>query len=85
MRIKSYLITILTELLDGKILTSSDKRWVNTNQYFKTIKENGIELIEVWKPNKTNRGRHKERRLNPSIENIRRAEAYLMKLQGIKV
>ena len=82
MREQSYLITILKELLEGKTLTSSDKRWVNTNQYFRTIKENGIELIEVWKPNLNNKGRHKERRLNQSLENIRRAESYLKKLQG---
>ena len=81
----SYLIIILMELLEGKTLTSSDKKWVNTNQYFKTIKENGIELVEAWKPNLTNRGQHKERRLNQTIENIKRAENYLKSLQGIKV
>jgi len=82
---QSYLIVILMELLAGKTLTSSDKSWVNTNQYFRTIKENGIELVEVWKPNLTNRGRHKERRLNQTIENIKRAEKYLKSLQGTKV
>jgi len=82
---QSYLIVILMELLAGNTLTSSDKSWVNTNQYFRTIKENGIELVEVWKPNLTNRGRHKERRLNQTIENIKRAENYLKSLQGTKV
>jgi len=82
---QSYLIIILIELLDGKTLTSSDKYWVNANQYFRTIKENGIELVEAWKPNLTNRGQHKERRLNQTIENIKRAENYLKNLQGTKV
>jgi N-glycosylase/DNA lyase len=81
---KSNLIVILKELLEGKTLTSSDKYWVNTNQYFRTIKNNGIELIEVWKPNILNDGRHKERRLNQTIENIKKAENYLNSLQGIK-
>lgn len=78
----SHLITLLTMLLDGKSLTSSDFHMVNTNQYFGSIKKRGIELIEVWKPNLTNSGKHKERRLNQSIENIKRANNYLNSLLG---
>lgn len=48
MKKPSYTALILKELLDGKILKSSDKYFVNANQYFVEIKNNGIELIEVW-------------------------------------
>ncbi|SFV58377.1 hypothetical protein MNB_SM-7-1335 [hydrothermal vent metagenome] len=78
----SHLITILSQLLEGKRLSSKDMFISNSNQYFVQIKKHGIELIEVWKPNITNKGKHKERRLHQSIENIRRAEAYLKKLKG---
>ncbi len=78
----SHLITILTLLLEGKRLSSNDMFASNSNQYFVQIKKQGIELIEVWKANDTNRGKHKERRLHQSIDNIKRAEAYLCKLLG---
>ena len=81
----SYTIEILKEFLEGKTFISSDKYYVNANQYAVEIKKNGIELIEVWRPNKNGRGQHKERRLNQTIENIKRAENYLKSLQGIKV
>lgn len=80
----SYTAIILKELLDGKTLKSSDKYFVNANQYFVEIKNNGIELIEVWKPNKKGRGNHKERRLNQSIENIKKALKLFFKLTGKK-
>ena len=76
------MITILTLLLEGKKLSSNDMFMSNSNQYFVQLKKNGIELIEVWKPNSTNKGKHKERRLHQSIENIKRAEAYLNRLLG---
>lgn len=80
----THLITILRKLLDGATMKSSDQFIVNANQYFGTIKKHGIELVEVWKPNLTNSGRHKERSLHQTIENIKRAEKYLLNLQGIK-
>ncbi len=81
----SHLITILKQLLEGEILTSIDSNMVNTNQYFRTIKKHGIALVEVWKPNLTNSGRHKERSLHQTIENIKRAKSYLYKLQGFSL
>ena len=81
----SHLITILKQLLEGKIVTSIDSKASNTNQYFRTIKKHGIALVEVWKPNLTNSGRHKERSLHQTIENIELAKNYLYKLQGLKV
>ena len=44
------------------------------------MKKEGIELVEVWKPNDTNKGKHKERSLHQNIENIKRAELYLKRL-----
>ncbi len=85
MRKSSITAIVLEDLLSGKTLTASDKHFSNTNQYFKGIKKRGIELIEVWKPNKDNRGRHLERRLNPSIENIKRAERVLEDLKRYSV
>ena len=79
----THLATILKELLDGKKMKSSDQFIVNANQYFGTIKKHGIELVEVWKPNLLNSGRHKERSLHQTIENIKKAEKYLLSLQGI--
>jgi len=76
-----FLITALKKLLEGETMSSIENA-KNSNQYFNTIKNNGIELIEVWKPNLTNSGRHKERRLHQSIENIKRAEKYLSILMG---
>ena len=81
----SHLITILKQLLEGKIVTSIDSKASNTNQYFRTIKKHGIALVEVWKPNLTNSGQHKERSLHQTIENIELAKSYLYKLQGLKV
>ena len=78
----SHLITVLTLLLEGKSLSSNDMFASNSNQYFVKLKKQGIELIEVWKANDTNRGQHKERRLHQSINNIKRAEEYLCKLLG---
>ena len=71
-------------LLNGEAVTSIDQLASNSNQYFVTIKKHGIELVEVWKPNLTNAGKHKERSLHQTIENIKRAENYLKKLQGVK-
>lgn len=80
----SHTIRILKQLLKGDAVTSSDLLASNSNQYFGTIKENGIALVEVWTPNNTNAGRHKERSLYQSSENIKRAKKYLEKLQGAK-
>ena len=79
----THLINILTQLLEGKKLSSIDIKASNSNQYFCTIKNNGIELIEVMKPNLTNRGYHLERRLNLSDDNLNKARQYLDKLKGI--
>jgi len=78
----SHLINILSDLLEGKKLASIDIRASNSNQYFCTIKNHSIELIEVNKPNLTNRGYHLERRLNPTNKNIEKAKKYLDKLVG---
>lgn len=51
----SYLIIALTRLLDGDRLSFVEGA-KNSNQYFCTIKNKGIELIEVEMPNLTNRG-----------------------------
>ena len=80
----SIMASILKELLKGKTQSSTDLRHSNTNQYFRQIKKQGIELVEVWKPNIYNSGKHKERKLYQSIENIKRTEELLMSLQGIK-
>lgn len=82
-RKSSYLIITLNKLLDGETL-SFIQGAKNSNQYFCTIKNQGIELIEVWKPNLFNQGKHLARRLNLTAENIERAESYLYSLQGIK-
>ena len=71
-------------LLNGEAVTSIDQLASNSNQYFGTIKKHGIELVEVWKPNLTNAGRHKERSLHQTLENIERARNYLEALQGVK-
>ncbi|MFK5937078.1 MAG: hypothetical protein QM497_01665 [Sulfurimonas sp.] len=78
----SHIITIMQEFLNGGTSSSMDAIASNRNQYYGTIKKHGIELIEVRKPNLTNTGTHKERRLHQSIENIKRAESYLNKLLG---
>jgi len=79
---KSNLITILNDLIQGHKLTSIDRNSSNTNQYFKTIKDNGIHLVEEWKPNHENRGRHKERTLHRDHDNVTRAKKYLLKLEN---
>jgi len=79
---KSHIITIMQELLNGGVSSSIDAVASNRNQYYGTIKKQGVELVEVWKPNLTNKGQHKERSLHQTIENIKRAEAYLNKLLG---
>lgn len=79
---ESNLIMTLTSLLLGQALASIDKNASNFNQYFKWIKDKGIELDEVWKPNKSNKGRHKERRLVFTAENVKRTEDELKRLGG---
>lgn len=76
----SYLIIALTKLLNGERLSFIEGA-KNSNQYFCTIKNKGIELIEVEVPNLTNRGNHLERRLNQTDENIKLAKAYLARLK----
>ncbi len=70
-------------MIEGKTLSSSDQLASNSNQYFNTVKNNGIALIEVWMPNLTNTGRHKARSLHMEDENVERAKNYLKKLQGV--
>ena len=82
MRAATHKAAILKRLLGGERLISSDILASNANQYFIEIKEQGIELIEEWKPNKANNGKHKERRLLQTKENIERAKAYLNRVQG---
>ena len=79
----SHIITILKQLLNGEVLSSTDRLSSNSNQYFGTIKKHGIALVEVWTPNLTNSGRHKERSLHQTIDNIERSKKYLESLQGI--
>jgi len=78
----SHIITIMQELLSGGVSTAIDSKASNRNQYYGTIKKQGIELVEVRRPNLTNKGTHKERSLHQTIENIKRAEKYLNKLLG---
>ena len=73
---------ILQRLLKGEKMASIDTEYANSNQYYVRIKKLGIELIEVWFPNKTNSGRHKERWLNPTIENIQKAKDLLKLLKA---
>ena len=77
----SYLIIALTRLLKGERLSFIEGA-KNSNQYFCTIKNKGIELIEVEVPNLTNRGYHLERRLNLTDDNIELAQKYLERLKG---
>ena len=78
----THIINILQKLLKGEALISSDYSASNSNQYFRAIKMKGIELIEVWEPNKNNSGKHKKRRLNQSINNIKKANNCLIELKG---
>jgi len=82
-RSTSYLIIAMKRLLAGEKLSELPPA-KNSNQYFATIKKHGIELVEVWKPNITNNGQHKERSLHQTIENIERAKKYLESLEGIR-
>ena len=77
----TYKEQILEALLEGRKLCSNDVFASNSNQYFNEIKKSGIELIEVYKDNISNKGHHKERWLNQSIENIERAKNLLEKLK----
>jgi len=79
----SYLIVALTKLLKSERLSYIEGA-KNSNQYFCTIKNKGIELIEVEVPNLTNRGYHLERRLNLTDENIKHAQDYLERLKRTK-
>ena len=79
----SYLIIALIKLLKGERL-SYIQGAKNSNQYFCTIKNKGIELIEVEIPNLINRGYHLERRLNMTDENIKHAQDYLDRLKRTK-
>ncbi|CAA6805365.1 MAG: Unknown protein [uncultured Sulfurovum sp.] len=76
---RTILTTILHELINGKSVTSIDTRASNTNQYFKTIKDHGIVLVEESNPNPHNNGRHKSRTLKNEPENIQRAKDFLQK------
>lgn len=80
-RKSSYLITALQQLLNKKRLSDIEGA-KNSNQYFCTIKNKSIELIEVEIPNLTNRGTHLERRLHLTDENIKKANDYLSRLKG---
>ena len=78
----SHTINILKDLIAGKTLTSSDIRASNSNQYFMKIKNHNIQLIEEIIPSE---GKHKQRSLEPSEENLVRADEYLNSLLGKKV
>lgn len=69
----SYKAQILGRLLEGETLCSSDFYYSNSNQYFGKIKDDGVELIEVRKPNKHNRGYHLARTLKRDPKNLKRA------------
>ncbi len=82
MNISTHKIKILKQFLSGAELSSSDINASNSNQYFVGIKNQGIELKEVWEANESNTGRHLNRSLVMEGDNIERAEKYLKKLQG---
>ena len=82
MKRDSIVTLILQRLLGGEKMASIDTEYANSNQYYGQIKKQGIELIEVWFPNKTNSGRHKERWLNPTIENIQKVKDLLKLLKA---
>ncbi len=77
-----YKIEILKKLLSGMTLKSNDVYASNSNQYFKSIKDQGVSLDEVWTPNIYNDGKHKERSLTMDEDNISRAASLLRWLQG---
>ena len=78
----SYKARILEALLEGRKLCSNDVFASNSNQYFNQIKQAGIELVETYVKNISNKGKHKLRWLNESIENITKAKKLLKTLQG---
>ena len=81
----SYKIKALELFLEYETLTSNvNFLGINPNQYFCEIKNNGIELIEIRVPNKTNKGTHKERTLLKSQENIIKAKKILAIWKRIK-
>ena len=82
MRRNSIVALILQRLLKGEKMASIDTEYANSNQYYVQIKKQGVELVEVWKDNKTNSGRHKERWINQSIENIQKAKDLLKLLKA---
>jgi hypothetical protein len=71
---------ILSDFLNGKTLTATDKHYSNTNQYFDKIKKRGIELQEIKVKNDHNSQSHLKRSLAISEENIKKAEDYLLYL-----
>ena len=77
MQFKSYTMTILIDLLDGKQLTATDEHYSNTNQYFNKIKKRGIELVEMPVQNKQNSQKHLKSFLVKSDDNIQKAKDYL--------
>ena len=80
----SYVILILKRLLSGETLSSQAVQASNANQYFCTIKNAGIELIEVRTSNIRNKGTHLKRSLSTRKENIKRTVDYLKRLQHDK-
>ncbi|QKE29841.1 hypothetical protein AACT_2774 [Arcobacter acticola] len=80
----SHLVSILSDLIEGKILISTDIRASNANQYFCIIKKWGINLIEVKKQNLTNRAYHLERKLDLAFDNLEKAKVHLKRLQNNK-
>ena len=74
----SYKIKALELFLEYETLTSNvNFLGINPNQYFCEIKNNGIELVEIRVPNKTNKGTHLERTLLKSKKNIIKAKEIL--------
>ncbi len=77
-----YTITILKKLLSGAALSSNDIFASNSNQYFCGLKDQGIELDEVWVSNDSNTGQHLARSLSIDGDNIAKALSLLRRLQG---
>lgn len=75
--IPSYTMIILSDFLNGKTLTATDKNYSNTNQYFDKIKKRGIELLEIKVKNRNNSQKHLERSLVKNKDNIQKARDYL--------
>ena len=74
----THLTNILNDLINGQTLSSADIFASNCNQYFCTIKNNGIELIEIKVPNKKTKGYHLARKLSPKTDNIKKARDFLI-------